>query len=296
MRESVQANALHLRQVLAVSAVAVALAAAIIGALSGHGESGLAIAIATASGGATDALQPIADRLPLGYAFAAGMAAAVNPCGFALLPTYLGLYLGTTTKRADSHWHGASIVGRALLVGASMTLAFVGLFGAMGLVLSVGSSVVGPALPWVSLSVGCVLVLIGGFMLGGGRLTFSGVEQAAGGIGGAAASISVVGYAAYGLAFALSSLGCTLPLFLAVVGSALASGGVPGGLLEFLLYALGMGLVVTVLTVSVAMFGLALVRRVRRLGRYLEPLSAFLLLVTGAYVVYYWLSAGGLLG
>jgi cytochrome c biogenesis protein CcdA len=296
MHESVQANGLHLRQVLAVSAVVVALAAAIFGALSGRDESGLAIAIATASGGTTDALQPISDRLPLGYAFAAGMAAAVNPCGFALLPTYLGLYLGTTTKRADSQWHGASVVGRALLVSASMTLAFVGLFGAMGLVLSVGSSVVGPVLPWVSLSVGFVLVLIGGFMLGGGRLGFSGVEQAAGGIGGAAASISVMGYAAYGLAFALSSLGCTLPLFLAVVGSALASGGVLGGLLEFLLYALGMGLVVTVLTVSVAMFGLALVRRVRRLGRYLEPLSAFLLLVTGAYVVYYWLSAGGLLG
>lgn len=296
MHESVQAKGLHLRQVLAVSAVVVALAAATFGALWGRDESGLAIAIATASGGTTDALQPISDRLPLGYAFAAGMAATVNPCGFALLPTYLGLYLGTTTNRAHGQWHGASIVGRALLVSASMTLAFVGLFGAMGLVLSVGSSVVGPVLPWVSLSVGFVLVLIGGFMLGGGRLSFSGVEQAAGGMGGAAASISVMGYAAYGLAFALSSLGCTLPLFLAVVGSALASGGVLGGLLEFLLYALGMGLVVTVLTVSVAIFGLALVRRVRRLGRYLEPLSAFLLLVTGAYVVYYWLSAGGLLG
>jgi hypothetical protein len=34
---------------------------------------------------------------------------------------------------------------------------------------------------------------------------------------------------------------------------------------------------------------------VRALGRYLEPLGAVLLLVTGAYIVYYWLTAGGIL-
>ena len=31
---------------------------------------------------------------PLAWAFATGMAATVNPCGFALLPTYLTYYLG----------------------------------------------------------------------------------------------------------------------------------------------------------------------------------------------------------
>src|SRR5919197_312231 len=97
MNQSVEANDHHLREILAASGVVVALAAAIIGALLGRNESGLVISIASASGGTTDALQAISDRLPLGYAFAVGMAAAVNPCGFALLPTYLGLYLGTTT-------------------------------------------------------------------------------------------------------------------------------------------------------------------------------------------------------
>ncbi len=32
----------------------------------------------------------------LAYAFAVGMAAAINPCGFALLPAYLAYYLGLT--------------------------------------------------------------------------------------------------------------------------------------------------------------------------------------------------------
>mgnify|MGYP001611737333 FL=1 len=36
----------------------------------------------------------VADFLPLGYAFGAGMVSTVNPCGFAMLPAYLGLFLG----------------------------------------------------------------------------------------------------------------------------------------------------------------------------------------------------------
>ena len=44
----------------------------------------------------TGALGSLGGVLPFGYAFAAGMLAAVNPCGFALLPGYLGLYLGET--------------------------------------------------------------------------------------------------------------------------------------------------------------------------------------------------------
>ena len=39
-------------------------------------------------------LGQLADLLPFGYAFGAGMVSAVNPCGFAMLPVYLTLYLG----------------------------------------------------------------------------------------------------------------------------------------------------------------------------------------------------------
>lgn len=98
---------------------------------------------------------------------------------------------------------------------------------------------------------------------------------------------------AYGLAYAFSSLGCTLPLFLAAVGTGLARGGLAGGLEELVLYGLGMGAVVSALTVLVAILGRGVLRRVRGAGRTLEPLGAVLLLVTGGYIVYYWLSAGG---
>ena len=84
----------------------------------------------------------------------------------------------------------------------------------------------------------------------------------------------LLAYVAYGLAFALSSLGCTLPLFLMVVGTGVARGGLAGGLGQLVLYALGMSAVVSCLTLLVALFGVGVLARVRGPGRVLHPLSA----------------------
>ena len=37
------------------------------------------------------------------YSFLLGIMAAVNPCGFVLLPTYLVYYLGTELNREDEN-------------------------------------------------------------------------------------------------------------------------------------------------------------------------------------------------
>jgi len=37
----------------------------------------------------------IVNLLPIGFAFAAGMVASMNPCGFLLLPSYISYHLGT---------------------------------------------------------------------------------------------------------------------------------------------------------------------------------------------------------
>ena len=102
-------------------------------------------------------------------------------------------------------------------------------------------------------------------------------------------------YLAYGLAFALTSLSCTLPIFLTVVRGALTARGIGPALTGFLLYGLGMGAVLTTITLTAACFTRVVLGPTRQLGRFLEPVSAVLLLLTGAYVVYYWLTVGGLL-
>ena len=43
--------------------------------------------------GAEAAMAGVANLLPVGYAFAAGMVASVNPCGFFMLPSYISYLL-----------------------------------------------------------------------------------------------------------------------------------------------------------------------------------------------------------
>ncbi|HYU19676.1 MAG TPA: cytochrome c biogenesis protein CcdA [Chloroflexota bacterium] len=269
-----------------------ALAAAIVAALLAGPDGGsLTLALAGFSGSSSELLRDLGAALPLGFAFGAGMVAAVNPCGFALLPAYFGLYLGTSETEAGDR----RPLARALVVSGTMTASFVLFFGAAGLLLGAARVAVGQYFPWGSLAVGVLLILAGGRMLSGSPLYAGLPHRLAGSMGGLAGRSGIVGYFGYGLAFALTSLSCTLPIFLAVVGSAFTVQGLAAGLFQFVLYGLGMGLVLTTLTLLAAWLKRVALGPTRRLGRYVESASALLLLITGAYVVFYWLTLGGLL-
>jgi cytochrome c biogenesis protein CcdA len=274
----------------------IALAALVtaVGAAYLAGSSGGALGRLVESGAAasTAFLGGLGGSLPFGYAFAAGMVAAVNPCGFALLPAYLALFVSRPDEAGGSPLRALS---RALLVSATVAAAFVVLFGAAGLVLTGLAGSTGRALPWIGLAVGVLLVMAAGWLLGGGSLYSSLGERLADRLGPAARRPGLAGYAAYGVAYALVSLSCTLPIFLTVVGSALTIHGVWGGLVEFVLYGLGMASVLAVLTVAVALFRAAGLRPAFQALRHASRAGAALLLLSGAYVVFYWLSLGQLL-
>jgi cytochrome c biogenesis protein CcdA len=97
---------------------------------------------------------------------------------------------------------------------------------------------------------------------------------------------------AFGLAYGLASLGCALPLFLALVGTALAGGGGGGAIVAFALYGVGMATTLGVLTIVAGTISFGILARVRTVGRVLSGLGSALLLLFSAYVVYYWLTAG----
>jgi hypothetical protein len=64
-------------------------------------------------------------------------------------------------------------------------------------------------------------------------------------------------------------------------------------MVQFVLYAARMGLVISVLTLSVALFKHTALGGVRRVLPFVQPLSALLLLVAGAFIIYYRLTLGG---
>lgn len=271
--------------------VVAALGAAVVGAMLTPGNVGAVNqGVEALSAGSSGVLDRIASLLPFGFAFGAGMVSAVNPCGFAMLPAYLGLYLrGDAGPNASL----AGRMGRAVLVGLIVTLGFVLLFGLAGFALGIGTRSLAGVFPWLGLATGVLLTVVGAWLWFGGSLYTHVGERMSQGVAGLDGR-GLRGYFAFGLAYGLASLSCTLPVFLAVVGSSLTLASLPEMGLQLVAYGLGMGFVITVLTVSLAAFRQALVDRAKRAVRYVTPISAALMLVAGAYIVYYWLTIGGL--
>ena len=226
------------------------------------------------------------------FAFSAGMASAVNPCGFAMLPAYLGLYLGG--GMAGAAGNPLRHFPRALLVGASVTAGFVLLFGVAGVVIGLGASFLAQALPWFGLIVGILLAIGGAWLVSGGKI-YTGVAARAAAHIGEPTEVGIRGYFLFGVSYGVASLSCTLPIFLAVLGLSAASIVFLEILLNFILFALGMGLVIMALTLGMAIFKGAMVRFLRRALPYIQPVGAWLMVLAGAYIIFYWLTIGGLL-
>ncbi len=146
----------------------------------------------------------------------------------------------------------------------------------------------------MALAIGGLLVLFRIAMLLGRHITTSLAVRLAGRLGNPG-KVSVWGFFIFGVAYATASLSCTLPVFLIVVGGSLAANGFSAAALQFGSYALGMGLVILFLTLSIAVFKEAIVGQLRTVLPYVERGSALLMIGAGIYIVYYWLIKGGLL-
>jgi len=147
------------------------------------------------------------------YAFGVGMVATFNPCGFAMLPAYLSYFLGLENARDTDNRADATVL-RALAVGAAMTAGFVVVFGVLGLVLDPILSSVIDKLPWLTIVLGIVLVILGIRLLMGLEITVSLPKISKGPEGRELGSVFV-----FGISYALVSLSCTLSLFIAAIST-----------------------------------------------------------------------------
>src|SRR6266536_11739 len=187
--------------------------------MTGSDMGGLNAGAEGVSSSAGTGLGGLANVLPLGYAFGAGMVAAVNPCGFALLPAYLALFIGG--RDADGTVPpGAVRLARAARVGLTVSAGFTLLFAAAGLLLGVAATAVVRVFPLVGLAVGVGLVAVGARLIGGATVYAGLGERIADRLGQRAQQSGTRGYFLYGVAYGAASLSCTLPIFLAVVGTA----------------------------------------------------------------------------
>lgn len=208
--------------------------------------------------------------------FVRGMVATVNPCGFVLLPTYLMYFLGIESTRRDSE---RATVRRALLVGAAMTAGFVVVFVVVGGITKWSTNWVLANAKYVTGVAGLAFVVLGLAMLFGFKLPIATPIPAAGDRDRTVRSMFV-----YGIVYATVSLSCSLVLFAPLL---FERGGVGAGVVNGAAFALGMGLLVTALTVALAVANHALLRVLRSAMQHMQVLAGAFVLLSGLYLLYY---------
>jgi cytochrome c-type biogenesis protein len=225
--------------------------------------------------------------VPVAFAFAAGLVATINPCGFAMLPAYLSYFMGLDDRGAagdgDRAARRGSSVARGLAVGAVVSAGFLLVFGASGALVNAGFRSIIDYFPWVALAIGVALSGLGVAMLFGFQLTVTLPHVERGGSTSRYRSAFV-----FGVSYAVASLSCALPVFLAVTGRAAATPTFLAGVLTYVVYGLGMSMLLVVLTVALAIARDGVVRRLRVLLPHVGRVSGAILVVSGAYIAAYW--------
>lgn len=224
------------------------------------------------------------DQGLVGLAFAAGLVAALNPCGFAMLPAYLLLVVGGQDGERP---HSPAGVGRALAATAGMALGFLTVFGLFGVLTVSAATTVQRYVPYATVVIGIVLAALGIWLLSGRELTALTPRPLGPRWAPTAQGPRMLGMYGYGISYAIASLSCTVGPFLAVTGAGLRSGSVVTGVSIYLAYVAGLTLIVGVLAVAAATASSALADRLRRVLPFVNRIGGALLVLVGLYVGYY---------
>lgn len=209
-------------------------------------------------------------------ALTAGMVAVVNPCGFAMLPAYLSTFVGLEQRPSR---FGA--VGRALAVSAVLTAGFVTVFGLLGMVFGSALDEVIDSAPWLTIVIGLALVAVGAYLLTGRELSLRIPKLERGGTDGTLLSMYL-----YGISYAIASISCSIVTFAGVTSSA-TTGNFVSRLVTFVLYGAGMGLVIAVLTIAVALARSEIVATFRAVIPKVNRIAGLFTVIAGLYVAHY---------
>lgn len=219
----------------------------------------------------------------MGLSFLRGLVASVNPCAFVLLPTYLLAFLGLAGSQPGDQ---RASVRRALVVSSAVSAGFMAVFVAVGLVSEYVTGWIETNAKYATVVIGIVFVVVGIAMLAGRQLPVSTPRM------GAPASLAddrstVIAMAGYGVAYAVTSISCTLPLFSTTLFGNVRQGGWDSGLAHVVAYGAGMALVVTALTIALALANTSLLRALRVGSQHVQRAAGVLVVLSGLYLVYY---------
>jgi cytochrome c-type biogenesis protein len=217
----------------------------------------------------------------MSLSFIRGMVAAVNPCGFILLPTYLMYFLGLQGNMPGSQ---RASLRRALLVSAALSAGFIAVFLVAGVVSYNFTNWINENAKYATGAIGVGLLVLGVAMLFGYKLPFMTPTIDT---GDGTPEKTIRAMFVFGIAYAVASIGCTIGLFIATVFSTTTREGVVAGVGNVVSYGAGMALLVSALTVALAFANTSLLKFLKGGLKYVDRIAAGFVVLSGMYLIWY---------
>ena len=227
--------------------------------------------------------------IPFYFAFTAGAIAAFNPCGIAMFPAYVGFRLSSKTN--ISGFFGTLFEGFKL--GALLTLGFIVVFSVIGLLMVIGFRLVGHLLPIGSVLTGLALISLGIWLILSKRNLFIAPQF----LGSFGLGNNYLNTLLFGIAYAITSVSCALPIFLSaigvVMGSNLSTNSLTRIMASALTYSIGMGTIMVTVTLLSLFFEELVSRWLNKVVLYFQMLGKIAMVLAGSYILWYWTVGSG---
>ncbi len=206
-----------------------------------------------------------------------------------MLPAYIGYQLGAVSETDNP----LKAVAQGIVLGLMATAGFVAFSLVAGIVVTITGGYVISIFPIAGLMVGIIILMTGLWLIiTKDHLTLTIVSRI-----GLSNRKGYRGVFVFGILYAVSSLGCAFPIFLAAVG--ILSGNQLGeikfleSIARFVSYGLGMGLVLISSTLGVVLFRDIVTQFIKRIVPLVGFTGNIFLVFSGLYLVYYWILGDG---
>ncbi|MEX1011950.1 MAG: cytochrome c biogenesis protein CcdA [Balneolaceae bacterium] len=212
------------------------------------------------------------------FSFLQGVVAFFAPCAVALLPGYIVAYI---SRHSEGDPNTTAKLRRGLKLALLSILGILVIYSLAGILIVVASQILKAYMKWITIGMGGLLIILGGFMVAGKNVTFSvNVNQTS------SKSESWEAFV-FGIAYAIGALGCLFPLFLIVATQALAAPSILLGGSYIFAYFLGISLMMITAILLSTFARDFFMKYLRKILPHMEMITGILLILAGAYVIYY---------
>ncbi|MFQ5452477.1 MAG: cytochrome c biogenesis CcdA family protein [Candidatus Paceibacterota bacterium] len=224
----------------------------------------------------------------VGLAATAGLLAFFSPCGYALLPAYVGFFLArqsdagdanSETDKESSKKTTRGSVKTGIFFGLSVVLGFVVVLAVAWIIIASVGNIFGNILPQLTFWVGLLLIILGAvffFRPLKAQIRLPGWLQKG--------RTGYFGAFLFGVVYIIGGIGCTLPVFIAVLTQA-ATLGTAQSLLVFAVFSGTMALLMLVITILLIVARVALFNKLKKILPFIQRAGALLLVIAGIVLV-----------